>query len=47
MIKTYDVYNKALEIYSDDERTEGGRYNDMQRYLMSQVNNGINRKTEK
>lgn len=35
-----EIWNKAYNIYTDDDRTEGARYNDMQRFLMSQVEAG-------
>lgn len=35
-----EIWNEAYNIYTDGERTEGGRYNDMQSFLMDQVKAG-------
>lgn len=35
-----EIWNEAYNIFTDGSRTEGGRYNDMQRFLMSQVEAG-------
>ena len=35
-----NVMNTACDIYTDTKRSEGGRYNDMQRYLNDMVNYG-------
>ena len=35
-----EIWNEAYNIFTDGSRTDGGRYNDMQKYLMSQVKAG-------
>lgn len=35
-----EIWNEAYNIYTDGERTDGGRYNDMQRFLVDCVNRG-------
>lgn len=35
-----EIWNEAYNIFTDGNRTESGRYNDMQRYLMDQVKAG-------
>lgn len=35
-----EIWNEAYNIYTDEDRTEGGRFNDMQRFLMDQVKAG-------
>ncbi len=35
-----EIWNEAYDIFTDGNRTEGGRYNDMQRFLMEQVKAG-------
>lgn len=40
MDKFTEIWNEAYNIFTDDDRTEGGRYNDMQRFLIEQVNKG-------
>ena len=38
--KHYIVYEKALAIFTDRNRTESAQYNDMQRYLGDAVREG-------
>lgn len=40
MSKFTEIWNEAYNIFTDGSRTEGGRYNDMQRYLMECVKAG-------
>ena len=35
-----EIWNEAYNIFTDDNRTESGRYNDMQRFLMERVKAG-------
>lgn len=35
------IWNEAYNIFTDNDRSEGAQYNDMQRYLMQQVNEGF------
>lgn len=42
-----DIWNAAYDIYTDGERTEGGRFNDMQTYLIGKVKEGIITDNEK
>jgi len=35
-----EIWNEAYNIYTDGRRSEGGRYNDMQRFLLDQVKKG-------
>ena len=35
-----EIWNEAYNIFTDDDRTEGAQYNDMQRFLMNQVKAG-------
>lgn len=36
-----DIWNEAYNIYTDAERSDGARYNDMQAFLMDQVRAGV------
>ena len=42
-----DIWNKAYDIFTDGERTEGARCNDMQKYLWDQVKEGTIDENEK
>ena len=35
-----EIWNEAYNIFTDGERTESGRYNDMQRFLLDKVKAG-------
>lgn len=35
------IFNEAYNIYTDECRSDGARYNDMQRFLMEQVRCGV------
>ena len=42
-----EIFNEAYNIFTDGERSEGARYNDMQRFLMKQVKEGNLSPTDK
>lgn len=35
-----EIWNEAYNIFTDNERTEGAQYNDMQKYLSEQIKAG-------
>lgn len=35
-----EIWNEAYNIFTDGNRSEGARFNDMQRFLMDQVKKG-------
>lgn len=42
-----NIRNEAYNIYTDPDRSEGARYNDMQKYLLAQVEAGAISATDK
>jgi len=36
-----EIWNEAYNIFTDEDRSEGGRFNDMQRFLLEQVKEGF------
>lgn len=41
MDKFTEIWNEAYNIFTDENRSEGGRFNDMQRFLLEQVRAGF------
>lgn len=35
-----EIWNEAYNIFADEERSDGARYNDMQQFLLDQVKAG-------
>ena len=41
MDKFTEIWNEAYNIFTDENKSEGGRFNDMQRFLLEQVRAGF------